>query len=67
MYSYIVGKVVSIHKKSIVIENNYKGYYVFTSKPDVFEKDKTIRLYVYKYTYLSNKNSLKEDLYGFKR
>ena len=67
MYSYIVGKIVSVHKKSIVIENNYKGYYVFCPKPDVFEKDKTIRLYVYKYTYLSNKNALREDLYGFKR
>lgn len=66
MYSYIVGKVVSIYRRSIVIENNYVGYFVFVPKTDVFEAGKTIRLYIQKYTYLSNKNSLKEDFYGFK-
>lgn len=66
MYSYIVGKVVSTHKKSIVIENNYTGYLVFVPRTEAFESGKTIRLYLYKYTYLSNKNSLKEDFYGFK-
>lgn len=66
MYSYIVGKIVSVYRKSIVIENNYVGYFVFVANPNVFEAGKTIRLYMYKYTYLSNKNSLKEDFYGFK-
>lgn len=66
MYSYIVGKVVSVYKKSIVIENNFMGYYVLVPNTEVFEKGKTIRLYVHKYTYLSNKNTLREDVYGFK-
>ncbi len=66
MYSYIVGKIVSIYRKSIVIENNYVGYHVFVPKTDVFEKGVTTRLFVQKYTYLSNKNSLREEFYGFK-
>ena len=66
MYSYIVGKVASVYKKSIVIENNYVGYFVFVPRAEVFKQDTTIRLYLYKYTYLSNKNSLREDFYGFK-
>ncbi|XQP55997.1 MAG: Holliday junction branch migration protein RuvA [Mycoplasmoidaceae bacterium] len=66
MYSYIVGKVVSVHKKSIVLENNYVGYLVYVPKTDNFETGKTIRLYIHKYTYLSNKNALKEEFYGFR-
>ncbi|MCQ3907883.1 MAG: helix-hairpin-helix domain-containing protein [Mycoplasmoidaceae bacterium] len=66
MYSYIVGKVVSVYKKSIVIENNYVGYFVLVPKADAFETGKTIRLYLHKYTYLSNKNSLREEFYGFR-
>ena len=66
MYSYIVGKVISVHKKSIVIENNYVGYLVLVSKPEQFESGKSIRLFLHKYTCLSNKNTLREEFYGFK-
>ena len=66
MYSYIVGKVVSVHKKSIVIENNYVGYYVFAPKAEQFEAGKATRVYIHKYTCLSNKNALREEFYGFK-
>lgn len=67
MYSYIVGKIVSVHPRSITLENNYIGYLIYVPKADVFEKNTTTRLYLYKYTYLSNKNALREEFYGFKR
>ena len=66
MYSYIVGKVVSLNKKSITIENNYIAYVVYVGKPDAFEQGKVQKIYLHKYCYLSNKNALQEDFYGFK-
>ncbi|MCQ2748281.1 MAG: hypothetical protein MJ223_03565 [Mycoplasmoidaceae bacterium] len=66
MYSYIVGKIVSVYKKSIVLESNYIGYFVLVPRSEVFEQGKAVRLYIHKYTYLSNKNAPRENFYGFK-
>lgn len=66
MYSYVVGKVVSLNKKSITVENNYMAYVVNVGKPNEFEQGKVQKIYLHKYCYLSNKNTIQEDFYGFK-
>lgn len=67
MYSYMVGKVISLNKKSITVENNYVAYVINVGKPDSFEQGKVQKVYLYKYLYLSNKNTMQEDYYGFKQ
>ncbi|MBQ6970052.1 hypothetical protein IJQ19_00215 [bacterium] len=44
MYSYIVGKVISINKKSITLENNYVGYVINVNGLNNFTKNKVIKL-----------------------
>lgn len=66
MYSYIVGKVISINKKSITLENNYIGYVINVNGLNNFVKNKVIKLWLYKYTNITNKNSLNEEFYGFR-
>ena len=66
MYSYIVGKVISINKKSITLENNYVGYVINVNGLNNFTKNKVIKLWLYKYTNITNKNSLNEEFYGFR-
>lgn len=65
MFSYIVGKVISINKKTITLENNYVGYVINVTKPDNFEVNKIKKLYLYKHMSTNNKNNLIEELYGF--
>lgn len=67
MYSYIIGKIISINKKSITLENSYFGYVVNVIEPTQFELNKIKKIYLYKHSYLSNKNSIVEDYYGFLR
>lgn len=66
MYSYIVGKVISINKKSITLENNYIGYVINVNGLNNFVKNKIIKIWLYKYVNITNKNSLNEEFYGFK-
>lgn len=66
MYSYLIGKVISTHFKSICVECNYTGYLINVGRPDNFEKGKVGRIWVYKHCSLSNKNTIIEEMYGFK-
>lgn len=65
MYSYMIAKVNSINKKSIIIENNYIGYMVNVANPENFEQGKVKKVYIYKHLANGAKNNLIEDLYGF--
>lgn len=65
MYSYIIGKIVSLNKKTITIENNYFGYCLYVSRPEEYEIGKIKKIYLYKSVYLNNKNKVVEELYGF--
>ena len=66
MYSYIIGKVIKNNLKSITIEHNLIGYVINTPKPNIFEKGKIVKVYLYKHIVLSNKNTMIEEYYGFK-
>jgi Holliday junction DNA helicase RuvA len=63
----MVGKVISINKKTITVENNYVGYVINVTKPDNFETNKIKKLYLYKHMSTNNKNNLIEELYGFEQ
>jgi len=65
MYSYIIGKIGATYTKRVVIENNYTGLLVNVGRPELFEKGKAYRLWVYKHCSLSNKNTIVEEMYGF--
>lgn len=66
MINYIIGKIVSTYKKTIVVENNYIGYLVYVSKPNEFEVGKIIKLLIMKNITINNKNKLTEEMYGFR-
>ena len=66
MYSYIIGKVIKNNLKSITLEHNLIGYVVNTPKPNIFEKGKIAKIYLYKHIVLTNKNTMIEEYYGFK-
>jgi Holliday junction DNA helicase RuvA len=63
----MVGKIISINKKTITVENNYIGYVINVIKPDKFEINKIKKLYLYKHMSTNNKNNLIEELYGFEQ
>ncbi|MDR1234765.1 MAG: hypothetical protein LBJ97_01635 [Mycoplasmataceae bacterium] len=63
----MVGKVISVNKKTITFENNYVGYVINISKPNAFEVNKVRKLYLYKHMATNNKNNLTEELYGFEQ
>jgi Holliday junction DNA helicase RuvA len=63
----MVGKIISINKKTITVENNYVGYVINVTKPDKFEINKIKKLYLYKHMSTNNKNNLIEELYGFEQ
>lgn len=65
MYSYIIGKVVSINKKSITLENNGIGYNISVSNPNDFSINKISKIYLYKHISTNNKNCFIEEFYGF--
>jgi Holliday junction DNA helicase RuvA len=66
MVSYIIGKIVSINKKTITLENNYIGYCIIVSNLARFEVGKIKKLYIYKsISFNSAKNKLVEEMYGF--
>lgn len=66
MYSYIVGKIISINKKSITLEHSYTGYVINVGKPSNFTVGKITKIYLHKHCYITNKNSFNEEFYGFK-
>ncbi|MDR1991175.1 MAG: Holliday junction branch migration protein RuvA [Mycoplasmataceae bacterium] len=67
MLSYIVGKIISINKRTITVENNYIGYVINVPKPEKFEVNKIRKLYLYKHMCTNNKNNYIEELYGFEQ
>lgn len=67
MYSYMIGKVISLNKKTITFENNYVGYVIYVADPSKFEINKVKKLYLYKQLSFGNKNNVLEEIYGFER
>jgi Holliday junction DNA helicase RuvA len=66
MVSYIIGKVISINKKSITLENNYVGYNILVSNVERYEVGKVKKLYIYKSISINGtKNRVIEEMYGF--
>ncbi len=66
MMSYLYGKIVTINKKSIVVENNYTGWYILVADPSCFELNKYSRVYIFKHLCQNNKNNYIEEVVGFK-
>ncbi len=65
MLSYMIGKIISINKKSITLESNWTGYVINVTNPESFELGKVKKIYLHKHSVISNKNNLVEDYYGF--
>jgi Holliday junction DNA helicase RuvA len=66
MYSYIIGKITSLNKRSVTVESNYFGYHIFVPKTEVFEVGKVNKIYIVKNLSLNNnKNRITEEMYGF--
>jgi Holliday junction resolvasome RuvABC DNA-binding subunit len=62
MVSYIIGKIVSLNKKSITIESNYTGYTVFVSDPTKYETGKIKKIYLFQNLSINNtKNKILEE------
>jgi Holliday junction DNA helicase RuvA len=61
----MIGKVISVNKKSITFENNYVGYVILTAQPDKFEVGRIVKLFLYKHTTSNIKNHIIEEMYGF--
>lgn len=66
MFEYIVGKVNYSNDNYLILENNYTGYKIWTNNPNEFEKNTTIRLYIYAKIFQSNKGNFSFEYYGFK-
>ena len=61
MFNYIIGKVAIIETNYIVLENDNKGYQIYTPNPYSFIINEEVKVYLYNY--------IREDeysLYGFK-
>ena len=65
MLSYMIGKIISINKKSITLESNWTGYVINVTNPESFELGKVKKIYLHKNSLISNNNNLVEDYYGF--
>ncbi|MDR2567876.1 MAG: hypothetical protein LBC44_01045 [Mycoplasmataceae bacterium] len=65
MYSYIVGKIISLNKKTITFENNFLGYSIFVPDASKFEIGQIKKLYVYKNISMTTKSKIVEEMYGF--
>ncbi|MDR3329781.1 MAG: hypothetical protein LBS76_00715 [Mycoplasmataceae bacterium] len=63
----MIGKVISINKKTITFENNYTGYFINVCNPERYEVNKIKKLYLYKHMATNNKNNFIEEFYGFDR
>jgi Holliday junction DNA helicase RuvA len=61
----MIGKIVSINKKSITVETNWTGYVINVPEPQKFEANKVKKIYLYKHSGIGNKNYLTEEMYGF--
>lgn len=61
MYSYIIGKVVSVLSDNITLDNNGIGYLIHTPNPYAFKEGEEYKVYLYQ--------QIREDehtLFGFK-
>ncbi len=60
---YIFGKIISISKKSLILESNYIGYSIIVANSQQYELNKFKKIFVYEYRY---ENSNKKIIYGFR-
>ena len=60
---YILGKIISISKRSLILESNQIGYSIVISNPQDYELNKFKKIFVYEYNY---ENINKKILFGFK-
>ncbi len=60
MLSYIIGKVVYINTITITVENNFRGFQIFTNAPKNFEIGKVYKIYIHEI-----KNDFEETSFGF--
>lgn len=65
MISYIVGKIISVNKTSITLENNFMGYNIKVNHPEDFEVNKVKRLYLYIDKAINFTDHIIETMYGF--
>lgn len=66
MYSYFIGKIASINKKSVTIEINNIGHVVNVNNTHLFTKDEELKIFIYSQYSLTSKNFFIEEIYGFK-
>lgn len=66
MFEYIVGKINYSNDNYLILENNYIGYKIWVNNPNQYDKNSTIRLYVYTKMSQSNKGNYVYEYYGFK-
>ncbi len=60
MLSYIIGKVVYVNTITITVENNFRGYQIFTNCPSNFEVGKVYKIYIHEIN-----NDYEESHFGF--
>ncbi len=66
MINYIFGKVTFKGKKYIILENNNIGYQVNILESDEYELKYNYKIYIEKTSKIDFKNTLVEDMFGFK-
>jgi Holliday junction resolvasome RuvABC DNA-binding subunit len=64
MYSYIIGKIISINNHSITLESNYCAYIIKVRNPKHFEINKVKKIYLFKTASIID-NQIYEIMYGF--
>ncbi len=60
MTLYKIGKITSTGRNYIILESSYKGEIAYVARPNDFEKDKVVKVFIYEYKYEHS-----EAIYGF--
>lgn len=60
MLLYRLGKIIHVNKKYIIFESDSAGYTINITRAENFEKDRTLKLYIYELS-----NEYQKTLYGF--
>jgi Holliday junction DNA helicase RuvA len=66
MINYIFGKVTFKGKKYIILDNNNIGYQVNVLDIDTYEQSFSYKVYIEKISKIDFKNTLVEEIFGFK-
>ncbi|BAC44071.1 holliday junction DNA helicase [Malacoplasma penetrans HF-2] len=66
MIEYIIGKISYKNNNYLILENNFKGYKLFMSDPNIFEENSSAKIFVYTKIFQNNKNNFLFEYYGFK-